>query len=69
MSFFKNFPTFRSQFLQFRVDVFNLANVPEYANPSTSNDGQSGGLITGARAGQVYTPDARYFQLSGKYVF
>ena len=69
MSFFKNFPTIRSQYVQFRVDVFNLANTPEYANPSNSSDGQTGGLITSARTGQVYTPDARFFQLSGKYVF
>ena len=69
MSLFKNFPTIRSQYVQFRVDVFNLANTPEYANPSNSSDGQTGGLITSARTGQVYTPDARFFQLSGKYVF
>jgi hypothetical protein len=69
MSLFKNFPTFRQQFLQFRVDVFNLANTPEWADPSNSSDGQTGGLITSARTGQVYTPDARFFQLSAKYVF
>lgn len=69
MSYFKSFPTFRSQFLQFRVDAFNLLNIPEYGNPSIANDGQSGGLITHARVGQVYTPDARFFQLSAKYVF
>ncbi len=69
MSLFKSFPTFHSQYLQIRVDAFNLANTPEWANPSTANDSQTGGLITSARAGQVYTPDARNFQLSGKYVF
>ncbi len=69
MSFFKNFPTIRQQYLQFRVDAFNLLNIPEYDQPSTKNDSQTGGLITGSRTGQVYTPDARYFQLSGKYVF
>ena len=69
MSLFKNISTIREQYFQFRVDAFNLANVPEYGNPSTSNDGQTGGLIIAARTGQVYTPDARYFQLSAKYVF
>lgn len=69
MSLFKSFPIYREEHLQLRVDVFNLLNTPEYGNPSTSNDGQSGGLITGARTGQLYTPDARFFQLSGKYVF
>lgn len=69
MSYFKSFPTYRQQFLQFRVDVFNLLNTPEWANPSISTDGQAGGLITSARSGQVYTPDARFFQLSAKYVF
>lgn len=69
MSLFKSFPTYREESLVVRADAFNLANVPEYANPSTSNDGQLGGLITSARTGQVYTPDARCFQLSMKYVF
>lgn len=69
MSYFKSFPTFRQQYLQFRVDVFNLLNTPEYGNPSNQTDGQQGGLITGARTGQAYTPDARFFQLAAKYVF
>ncbi len=69
ISIFKNFHTFRQQELQFRVDAFNLSNTPEWSNPSTSNDSQTGGLITTARITQSYTPDARCFQLSGKYIF
>lgn len=69
MSLFKNFHTFREQRLQFRIDGFNVLNHPEWANPSDGSINQSGGLITSARAGQVYTPNARCFQISGKYIF
>jgi hypothetical protein len=69
MSLFKTIRTYKNQELQLRVDGFNMANTPEWANPSTSDDGQTGGLITTARITQVYTPDARCFQLSGKYIF
>lgn len=69
MSLFKNIPTVGKQYFQLRVDGFNVTNTPEWANPSNSSDGQTGGLITKARSGQVYTPDARCFQISGKYVF
>ncbi len=69
MSFFKTIRTYKNQELQLRVDGFNMSNTPEWANPSTANDGQTGGLITTARITQVYTPDARCFQLSGKYIF
>jgi hypothetical protein len=69
MSVFKHFKTYETQYLEFRVDGFNVLNTPIYANPSTANIGQSGGLITGARQLQVFTPNSRFFQLSAKYVF
>lgn len=69
VSVFKNFSTYRDQYLQLRVDGFNVTNTAEWGRPSTSSDGQSGGLITGPRYGQVYTPNARCLQISGKYVF
>jgi hypothetical protein len=70
VSMFKDFATFHEQKLQFRVDCFNLLNTPPYGNPTTSNISQSGGQIKGAeRLVQSYTPGARFFQLSGKYIF
>ena len=69
MSMFKDFVTYREQLLQFRVDVFNLLNTPAYGDPSTSNDSNKGGLITAPQTFQNNTPDARFFQLSAKYIF
>lgn len=70
VSLFKNFSTFREQQLQFRADVFNILNTPPYGNPTTSNDSTNGGQIVGAeRIVQEYTPGARFFQLSAKYMF
>jgi len=70
MSAFKNFKTWHSQYLQFRADAFNLLNHQSWANTTdnTSND-PGGGDITNAQTFQNLTPDARFFQLSGKYVF
>lgn len=68
MSLFKNFDTFREQYLQFRVDIFNVFNTPAYGNPGTGIN-TNGGQITGARSMQSLTPHGRFFQLSAKYVF
>jgi hypothetical protein len=69
MSIFKNFTTFREQYLQFRVDAFNLLNHPTLGNPSTTNNNSNGGQITGPKFFQNNTPDARFLQLSLKYAF
>jgi TonB dependent receptor len=69
VSLFKNFATFREQYLQFRVDAFNLLNTPAYGVPSVATDNSNGGQITAPRMFQNYTPDARFFQLSAKYSF
>lgn len=69
MSIFKNFSTFQEQSLQFRVDVFNVFNTPAYDAPSTANNSTNGGLITSSRFFQNLTPDARFLQISAKYVF
>ncbi len=68
MSAFKNVPVWREQFLQLRADVFNVFNTPSYSLGSTS-DGPTGGQITGTQFFQSNTPDARFFQISAKYVF
>ncbi|MGH9345009.1 MAG: TonB-dependent receptor domain-containing protein, partial [Terriglobia bacterium] len=69
MSLFKNFTTWREQYLQFRADAFNLFNHPSLANPSLTGINSTGGGITGPKSFQNDTPDARFFQLSLKYVF
>jgi hypothetical protein len=69
MSLFKNFTLFREQYLQFRVDAFNLLNHPTLGNPSTTNNNSNGGQITGPKFFQNNTPDARFLQLSLKYAF
>ncbi len=69
MSLFKNFTAWREQYLQFRVDIFNVFNHPSWANPSTTNINSNGGTITGPVSFQSNTPDARFFQLALKYVF
>jgi hypothetical protein len=69
MSLFKNFTTFREQYLQFRADAFNLLNHPTLANPSDMSDNSSGGFISGPKTFQNNTPDARFLQISLKYAF
>lgn len=66
MSLFKNFITFREQYLQFRADAFNLLNQPTWGNPSNQGIGSQGGQITGTKNN---TPGARFVQLSWKYTF
>jgi hypothetical protein len=69
MSVFKRFTTWREQRLEFRVDIFNLFNHPSWGNPSTLTNASNGGQITGPKNFQANSPDARFFQLSAKYVF
>ncbi len=69
MSMFKNFKTWRAQYFQFRADAFNLLNHPTWGNPGDTSLDSTAGQITGTQSFQNNTPDARFFQLSGKYVF
>lgn len=69
MSVFKDVKTFHEQNLEFRTDIFNLLNTPAYGDPSTADDSSNGGLITGPRFFQNFTPDARFVQLSLRYEF
>ncbi len=69
MSIFKNFVTWNEQYLQFRTDIFNVLNTPAYGQPSVANNNSNGGQITTSRFFQSFTPDARFFQFSLKYVF
>jgi hypothetical protein len=69
MSLFKNFPTWREQYVQFRADAFNLFNTPSLGQPGDQNLDATSGQITNPQSFQNYTPDARFFQLAAKYVF
>jgi hypothetical protein len=69
LSLFKSFSTFREQHFELRADVFNLLNHPTLANPSLQGINTTGGQITASKTLQSYAPDARFFQLSAKYVF
>ena len=71
MSLFKDFKTFHEQYLEFRADAFNVLNHPTWGNSFTnsSDDAATAGQITGPANTQANTIDARYFQVSGKYVF
>jgi hypothetical protein len=69
-SLFKDFRTFREQYLEFRADAFNLLNHPTFANPGMNTViGSNVVQLTQPMSQQNYTIDARTFQLSGKYVF
>jgi len=68
MSLFKSFATWREQNLQFRADIFNVLNHPTLGQPNGSMNA-NGGLISGPKTFQNNTPDARFLQLSLKYVF
>jgi carboxypeptidase family protein len=70
-SMFKDFRTFHEQFLEFRADAFNVLNHPSLGNPgnTTTDIGANVVAITGTGSNQNLTIDARFFQLSGKYVF
>ncbi|HEY6447059.1 MAG TPA: carboxypeptidase regulatory-like domain-containing protein [Acidobacteriaceae bacterium] len=69
MSMFKDFSTWREEYLEFRADIFNVLNTPAYGEPSTNNINPAGGQITSPRTFQNDTPDARFFQFALKYAF
>ncbi len=69
-SMFKDFRTWHEQYLEFRADAFNILNHPSFGNPgSTTTDITATAVLTGTGSDQNLTIDARFFQLSGKYVF
>jgi Carboxypeptidase regulatory-like domain len=70
-SLFKDFKTWREQYLEFRADAFNVLNHPSFGNPgnTSTNIGANSVSLTGTGSNQSNTIDARMFQLSGKYIF
>lgn len=68
VSVFKNVPTYETQYLQLRMDVFNLFNHPSLGLPNgTINN--TGGLITSTRTLGKDQPNSRFLQLAVKYYF
>jgi hypothetical protein len=63
MSLRKNFRIYEKQTLQFRFDVFDVLNHPNWSNPVTDPTSGSFGLVTGK------TNDTRQLQLALKYIF
>jgi len=55
--------------VEFRADAFNLFNHPTWANPSQTAINANAGLIASPLNLQANVPDARFFQLSAKYLF
>lgn len=69
MSIFKNFTTWREQYLQFRADSFNVLNHPTLGNPANTTANTQAGQIIGPKSFQSNTLDARFFQLALRYEF
>jgi hypothetical protein len=69
MSAFKDFKSWREQYVQFRADAFNLFNTQSWNSPCDTSDTPTAGQICSAQQFQKDTPDARFFQLAAKYVF
>lgn len=63
MSLRKNFPTFEKQMLQFRFELFDILNHPNWSNPVTDPTNGSFGKVTGK------SNDDRQMQLALKYIF
>jgi hypothetical protein len=69
MSLFKRVPIVEKQYLEFRVDAFDLFNTAAWGNPSdVSVNSTSGYILTGRSLG-AYTPDGRFLQVALKYYF
>ena len=63
MSLRKNIHTFEKQTLQFRFDLFDILNHPNWSNPVTDPTNGSFGKVTGK------SNDDRQMQLALKYIF
>jgi hypothetical protein len=59
----KNIKTFEAQSLQFRFEVFDILNHPNWGNPAVDPTSGSFGLVTSK------TNDSRQLQLALKYIF
>jgi hypothetical protein len=62
-SIFKNFPIKEKKKVEFRAEIFNIMNHPNFGNPSTSMDSASFGQISGT------TVNGRIIQFALKLAF
>lgn len=62
-SIFKNFPIREKKKLEFRTEIFNIMNHPNFSNPNTSMDSASFGQISGT------TVNGRIIQFALKLAF
>jgi hypothetical protein len=62
-SIFKNFPIREKKKVEFRTEVFNIMNHPNFSNPNTSMDSASFGQISGT------TVNGRIIQFALKLAF
>lgn len=69
-SVFKNFPLgAEARRLQFRAEVFNLANSPQFNNPNSTIGAAGAGTITSAGAPNNLQRTSRQIQLALKFYF
>ena len=70
LSLFKDFPMKRNQKMQFRAEVYNLFNQPQFQDVNTQAQFDAQGNQTNASFGKVITArNERRMQLSIRYVF
>jgi hypothetical protein len=65
LSIFKNFPIREAMSLQFRAEMFNLLNQPNFAHPGLSLGQSSFGVISSTTTGA----DMREIQFALKFIF
>lgn len=68
MAMFKNFTTFEDEYLQLRLDVFDLFNTPAFSNPGNGVNSPDHQITSTRNLGQ-FTPNGRFLQLAAKYYF
>jgi hypothetical protein len=69
LSLFKNFVFKESRRIEFRAEAFNVANTPQFNNPSASIGFAGVGRITTAGSPTVYQRTSRQVQLALKLYF
>ena len=69
LSLFKNFVFNESRRIEFRAEAFNVANTPQFNNPSASIGFAGVGRITTAGSPTVYQRTSRQVQLAVKVYF
>jgi hypothetical protein len=69
LSITKEFALFKGHKVGFRADIFNVVNVPNYADPDCYVDDWSFGVISGTRNWNSWNGGSRYAQFALRYEF